>query len=101
MTKDSQMTLHLRRQALASVVLAATVLIAACASTVDKIQHIGQPPALDPIVVPPGLVSSPPLVTAETQPPQANSLWRIGSRSFFRDPRAAKVGDLLTVQIDI
>jgi flagellar L-ring protein precursor FlgH len=42
-----------------------------------------------------------PQPTAEYQPPQANSLWQAGSRSFFRDPRASKIGDLLTVQIAI
>jgi flagellar L-ring protein precursor FlgH len=93
----------LRRRALASVALTAISLLTACAGTVDKIEHIGQPPALSPIQALPN-PSQPvqlPQPTAEYQPPQANSLWQAGSRSFFRDPRASKIGDLLTVQIAI
>jgi flagellar L-ring protein precursor FlgH len=98
------MSLFLRQRAAFSVTLIATSLLGACASTVDKIQHIGEPPALSPVAVPPNppFAALPPNVQASLEPPrQANSLWQAGSRSFFRDPRAAKVGDLLTVQIDI
>ena len=94
----------LRKHAAISAALVATSLLGACAGTMDKIQHIGQPPALSPIATPPtplAIAPAPISPGGADAARQANSLWQGGSRSFFRDPRAAKVGDLLTVQIDI
>ena len=86
-------------------VFAALVLLSGCASTIDRIENIGKPPALHPIVVPPNQAAGAPVFVpqpaVESQPPNANSLWRAGSRSFFRDPRAQRVGDLITVEIAI
>src|SRR5258708_35630187 len=87
------------------VLLASALALAACASTVDKIKHIGDAPSLSPIAVSPGIVGGAPVLvpqpSLDATPPQANSLWRAGSRSFFRDPRAQQVGDLITLEIHI
>jgi flagellar L-ring protein precursor FlgH len=37
----------------------------------------------------------------EQTPSEANSLWRNGSRSFFKDQRAAQVGDVVTVIVNM
>lgn len=90
--------------------LAASTL-SAC-GTADRIANIGRAPKLSPIegVTAPGLQGS--LATQQqmaavrsgeaAQAAQNDaSLWRSGSRAFFRDPRASQVGDILTVQIAI
>jgi flagellar L-ring protein precursor FlgH len=42
-----------------------------------------------------------PMPAPMTDVRQANSLWRQGSRTFFADQRASKIGDILTVVIKI
>src|SRR5262249_18000615 len=93
------------RRTKASLLLSTALALAACSSTLDKIEHIGQAPQLNPIAVPPNVAAGGPVFLPqpplEVQPKKTNSLWRAGSRSFFRDPRAQRVGDILTVSIDI
>ncbi len=52
-----------------------------------------QAPDYRPITMP-----SPPL---QAPPTEVGSLWRPGSRAFFKDQRAAQAGDLLTVKIQV
>lgn len=81
---------------------AAGLAVSAC-SAVDRINDIGKPPDLSPIADP-GAAKPVTLPMAPQEPAathQTNSLWTVGARSFFHDPRAGHVGDLLTVNISI
>jgi flagellar L-ring protein precursor FlgH len=79
----------------------AALLLGGCAGLGDVVA----PPQLTQIQNPATIagsqrVSMPlPAPTMETAAP--NSLWRTGARSFFNDQRAAKIGDILTVNIEI
>ena len=88
-----------------ALMVCTSVVVAACAGTLDRIGQIGQAPPLSPIAVPPNMAAGAPVYVPQPpplpEPRGANALWRQGSRSFFRDPRAAKTGDILTVNIDI
>jgi flagellar L-ring protein precursor FlgH len=81
--------------------LVALLPLGAC-STVQEAVH---GPNLTPMGYPSQLVARDEVVLASARetptPASANSLWRAGARAFFIDQRAGKVGDILTVQIDI
>ena len=84
--------------------LCSTCLLGACSSTMDRLENIGKTPAVAKLQDPNNeftplswpLPEAP--VPAKSSP---NSLWQSGARTFFRDSRAARVGDLLRVKINI
>jgi flagellar L-ring protein precursor FlgH len=84
--------------------LVAAFSLAGC-SAVDRLATIGQPPPLAPIENPVSQSGYKPVQLPMPAPVvsrhAANSLWRSGSRAFFKDQRAAQVGDLLTVKVRI
>jgi flagellar L-ring protein FlgH len=80
-------------------------LLGGCANTIDRLVHVGEAPELTPIENPTMQASyrpvSLPMPAQEPEIYPANSLWRQGARSFFKDQRARTVGDVLTVEVTI
>jgi flagellar L-ring protein FlgH len=79
-------------------------LLSGCAAF-DRLKNVGQQPALSAVDNPtarpgykPVQMPMPALQPASYNP---NSLWRNGSRAFFKDQRAHQIGDILTVQVNI
>ena len=69
----------------------------------DRLANIGKAPSLSAIENPTAAAGYKP-VSLPMPPPeqpvyQANSLWRSGSRGFFKDQRAMRIGDILTVKV--
>jgi len=78
--------------------------LAAC-GTGDRLKNIGKAPALSGIENPTAQKGykpvQMPMPTAQPVNYSPNSLWQTGSRAFFKDQRANRVGDILTVEVSI
>jgi flagellar L-ring protein precursor FlgH len=79
-------------------------LLSGC-SAVDRFAARGAPPSLSAIENPTTQAGYRPVNMPMPEPMPAsyspNSLWRNGSRAFFKDQRAHQVGDILTVKVNI
>ena len=78
-------------------------MIAGCEVTRDQLAHIGKTPSMTHMTPPIERPSYKPVKWPEEEkkPTLANSLWQPGARTFFRDHRARRVGDILRVTIEI
>ena len=94
---------HRRRSAISALLLA-TCALGGC-SSIDRLSQIGEQPKLSAIDNPTTQPGYKPVQMPMPKPEVAsynpNSLWRNGSRAFFKDQRATHVGDLLTVTVNI
>src|ERR1041385_4479085 len=81
-----------------------SLLLGSC-SGLERLKNIGEQPALSAIENPTAQPGYKPVQMPMPAPQPAtyspNSLWRNGSRAFFKDQRAMQVGDILTVKVKI
>ena len=96
--------MYASRLAKLSGLLLLTASLGACGIG-DRLANVGQAPTLSPVEDPtaakgykPVQMPMPAMEHASYAP---NSLWRTGSRAFFKDQRARSVGDLVTVKVKV
>lgn len=83
-----------------------SLMLAGCSSTVDRLENIGEAPQVAKIENPQNKPDYKPVdwpmpASQPASPRHAGSLWQPGSRAFFKDQRAARVGDILRVVVRI
>ena len=97
-------TSSINRIALTGTLLTIVSVAGGC-SSIDRLSQIGEQPKLSAIENPTAQPGYKPVQMPMPKPEavsyNANSLWRNGSRSFFKDQRAHQIGDLLTVTVNI
>jgi len=99
------MTLHVKPALVKSALLLFTLVAVSGCNAYSRIASIGTEPPLSRINNPVSEKGYQPVSLPMPRPEpviqQANSLWRPGSRAFFKDQRANRIGDILTVKIEI
>ncbi|MEW6769108.1 MAG: flagellar basal body L-ring protein FlgH [Pseudomonadota bacterium] len=98
-----------KSRAVNRILLAGSVLVIGCVgsgcSSIDRLANIGEKPKLSAIDNPTTQAGYKPVSMPMPAPQPAsynpNSLWRNGSRAFFKDQRAHQIGDILTVTVNI
>ncbi len=87
-----------------AAILTLTGLLGAC-NTLDRLANVGNAPVLTAIQDPTAVAGYQPvrmpMPEAIEDTYQANSLYRTSARGFFKDERAHRIGDILTVIVTI
>lgn len=93
-----------KRSALIALPLVSVLMLSACGNTAERLSRIGKPV---PMTAAGAAVPAQQKSVNVPMPPQTvevsapNSLWQSSRQTFFKDQRAAKVGDIVTILIDI
>ena len=87
-----------------ALLVASGLAVSGCGA-LSRLSEIGRPPQMsksaDPTKDPNYRPMTMPMPKAQAAPNEANALWRQGSRAFFKDQRAAQVGDIVTVVVSM
>ena len=84
---------------IAALMVAVLLLLCGCA---DKIAELNREPRLTPVGSGLNPNRTPMLIQPQSPVPiKSNSFWQDASADLFRDPRATRVGDVVTVKISI
>jgi flagellar L-ring protein precursor FlgH len=104
MSKVCSRTDRVSRLLAASSLAVLASLLGGC-SSLERLRNLGEQPALASIDNPTTKPGYKPVHMPMPEPTPAiyneNSLWRSGSREFFKDQRAHQIGDILTVVVNI
>jgi len=88
-----------------SILIGLSAICLTACTALDRMAELGDAPAMSTIENPTMQADyrpiSMPMPAALPDTREVNSLWRAGSRSFFKDQRAGRVGDILTIVVDI
>lgn len=92
------------RHPLAGATLTGLLFLSGCTGLAD-LSEVGHPPRMtktsDPTQTPDYRPVTMPMPPLQPPPTEVGSLWRPGSRAFFKDQRASQVGDLITIDVNI
>lgn len=87
-----------------AIAAALCLLLTGC-GTLSRLSNVGRPPEMTPSSDPTRESTwrpiSMPMPGIESPPSELNALWRQGSRAFFKDQRAAQVGDVVTIVVSM
>lgn len=93
-----------RRQAVRLLAAGLCLATAGCGA-LSRLSNLGRPPEMsetaDPTKQETWRPVSMPMPAREAAPNEANALWRQGARAFFKDQRAAAVGDVVTIIVSM